>query len=357
MRVLVVHPGPSWSVADVYRGWLRGLDAAGAHVQPFNLDDRLNAFESAHVKNPTTGEFVRAWPDADSVAALAGFGLLAACFQFAPQVVLVVSARMLHTEMYDCIRARGIKVVILHTESPYEDDAQLALAEHADLNLINDPTNAERFAELGPWAYVPHAYDPTVHRPGPSRFDLDVAWIGTAGNTFPGRTRFLEQVDFGDARVGLAGLWEGVEPGHPLHRHLLHPDAPATCVDNDETAELYRGSKMSFNLYRTEGDRTDGAYTTGWAMSPREVELAATGCFFARHRPDEHGGEGDQVLSMLPTFDDPAELGEIIAHYLAHDDTRARLAAEARAAVAERTFEQHARRLLEQIPTNRAAAH
>ena len=71
-------------------------------------------------------------------------------------------------------------------------------------------------------------------------------------------------------------------------------------------------------------------------MSPREVELAATGTFYIRDpRP-----ESDDVLPMLPTLDpsDPASLTDVLRWWLAHDDERLAAAAAARAAVADRTF-------------------
>lgn len=346
MRAIVVHPGPAWSTADVYRGWVGGLRACDVDVRTFNLDARYNVYSSAH--RQVGGDFEPIWPDLQAVAQLVGHDLHSACFQFRPDVVVVISARILHPFFLAKIREHGVKVVIVHTESPYEDVEQLQMAQFADVNLVNDPTNLADFEALGPAAYVPHAYDPHIHHPGPSQWDLDFAWVGTAGNTFPSRTRFFEQVDFGDARVLLAGLWDGVDETSPIHRHLIR-DGVKAMIDNTTTADLYRGTRISANLYRTAGDNTDSSFIGGWAMGPREVELAATGCFFARHSPPDHGGEGDQVLSMLPTFTEPAELTDIIRHYLAHPHKREQLADQARAAVADRTFAAHAARLLEQL--------
>jgi hypothetical protein len=90
-------------------------------------------------------------------------------------------------------------------------------------------------------------------------------------------------------------------------------------------------------------------FAGGWAMGPREVEACATGIFLARHSPVDHGGEGDAVLPMLPTFTEPDELGDIVAHYLAHSDARLEAATAARAAVADRTFEHHAATMLQAL--------
>lgn len=343
MRVLVVHPGPAWATADVYHGWCNGLHAAGAEVRTFNLDSRLDVYSTACRADGTP-----IWPDGHEQVALVAHDLHGATFQFAPDWVLVIAPKLLPVWCYDTLRARRVRVAMLHTESPYLDVEQLVNAEHADLNLINDPTNIDQFREIGPVAYVPHAYDPARHHPGPSKWDADFAWVGTAGATFPSRTRFFEQVTWPTELVVLAGLWDGVTETSPIHRFLRAAGTDGL-MDNNDTVDLYRGTRISANLYRSPGDHTDDTFNAGWAMGPREVELAATGTFFARHSPAGHGGEGDQILGMLPTFTEPDELAEIVAYYLDHDDTRTRLAVEARAAVADRTFEAHARTLITQL--------
>ncbi len=163
------------------------------------------------------------------------------------------------------------------------------------------------------------------------------------GTGFPSRIAFLEAVDFTDIDVALGGMWQHLADDSPLRKFLAHDIGQ--CMDNTETVDAYRSTLMSANLYRREAADGQPANIGGWAMGPREVELAATGCFFAREpRP-----EGDQVLSMLPTFDTPAELGDLIRYYLFHDDLRRLLADKARAAVAGRTFHTHAGTLLSML--------
>ncbi len=70
--------------------------------------------------------------------------------------------------------------------------------------------------------------------------------------------------------------------------------------------------------------------------------MAATGLFFVRDpRP-----EGDEVLHMLPTFDGPEDFADKLRWWLAHDAERVEVAQRARAAIADRTFEATAARLL-----------
>jgi hypothetical protein len=70
--------------------------------------------------------------------------------------------------------------------------------------------------------------------------------------------------------------------------------------------------------------------------------MAATGLFFLR----DPRGEGDEVLPMLPTFSGPEDASEKLKWFLAHEDLRLDAAAKAREAVADRTFEIHAKQLL-----------
>ena len=66
MRALVVHPGPEYSVSDVYRGWCRGLRDVGVEVAEYNLHDRLNFFARAHLRNED-GEFTKALKDDEAI--------------------------------------------------------------------------------------------------------------------------------------------------------------------------------------------------------------------------------------------------------------------------------------------------
>jgi spore maturation protein CgeB len=237
------------------------------------------------------------------------------------------------------MRDRGHKVVLLFSESPYQDDMQLSLAEHADLSLVNDPVNIAAYRQFGPAEYMPHAYRPHVHRPGPAEPELksDFAFVGTG---FKSRVEFFERMDFSGLDVLLAGTWPDLADDSPLRRYLAGGET-VQCTDNEETAAIYRSSRAGINFYRREAE--DAHRGEGWAMGPREVEMAASGLFFLRDpRP-----EGDEVFPMLPTFAGPEDASEQLRWWLAHDREREKAAAAARAAVADRTFEANAKRLLQ----------
>ena len=340
MRWVVAHPGPSYSVHDTYVGWVEALREHGEKVVGFNLDDRL-AFYGQALKQVGENTFAR-FLTTDQSYEMAINGLYSTLYQVRPDVLMVVSGFFLPHRLLDRARRSGTRIVILHTESPYEDERQMALAQYADVNLIDDPTNLESFRQIAAstW-YCPKAYRPTVHRPGPpvAELECDLAFVGTG---FPSRVEFFEAMDLDGLDVMLAGNWPLGEDS-PLYRHLA--GAPEDCLDNEATADVYRSARVGLNLYRREAQRPE--LSAGYAMGPREVEMAACGAFFLRDpRP-----EGDEILGMLPSFTSPAHASELLRHYLDRPDERTALAAKAREAIADRTFANHAAELLRLLDT------
>lgn len=330
----MVRPGPHFSVLDVHLGWFRAFQELGIDVAEFRLDDRLDFFTQAMLEQD--GELRRVFNDEAGIR-LAANGLKEACYDFWPDVVIVTSGFFIPPDVLRVVRSRRHRLVALFTESPYEDDRQVERADLFDVVLVNDPTNLQAFRERQ-WRsyYMPHAYDPGLHRPGPGlpEWACDLAFVGTG---YPSRQEFLAACDLDGLDVRLGGNWP--QAGAWFTDRLVHPDG--YCLDNTETVQLYQSARAGLNLYRKEGS----AGADGWAMGPREVELAATGCFFLREpRP-----ESDRVLSMLPTFSEPDEVRPLLDWWLAHDEQRAETAAAARGAVADRTFTANARRLLDLI--------
>lgn len=361
-RVLLVHPGPDFSVADVYRGWAKALKKLGHTVMTYNTNDlgRLTYYGHSRMpeygkdKCPECGQVpTRQALDADGIMALAMDGMYKELYVFWPDVVFFISAFYMTGPMLQVIRTRRHKIVMLHTESPYQDEEQMLRGQFADLNLLNDPTNLGEWREEleVPAAYMPHAYDPDVHYPAPVRkYDCDFAFIGTLFKT---RAEFFSKMDFTgiDAAFGGSG-WDLAmndypelvtavvdREGHRLVDYLGHP--LDHCVDNSETANVYRTSRVGINFYRRESE--GGQQGKGWAMGPREVEMAACGLFFLRDpRP-----ESDDVFDgILPAFSSPEEASDLLHYWIKHDEGRENAARLARLAVADRTFDANARKAL-----------
>lgn len=333
MRWVVAAPGPAFSVQDVYVGWVEALRGLGQHVIEFNLSERLTFYSSA-LKQVSEHTFTP-YLSADQAYQLAINGLYATLYKARPDVLLVISGFFVPPELLDKARRSGTRTVVAYTEVPYENDRQIPLAQFADVNLLDDPTGIEDYP--GTAVYVPHAYRPSLHTPGPSMPELECD-LGFVGTGFPSRVEFFEAMDLHGLDVLLAGNWTLVEETSKLHPFIAHH--VDECLDNEKTVEVYRSAKVGLNLYRRESQRPE--LSTGWACSPREIEMAACGLFFLRDpRP-----EGDELFPMLPTFTSPEEASALLRWWLAHPDERDKAALGAREAIADRTFTSYAAQLL-----------
>lgn len=352
-RILLVHPGPDFSVADVHRGWEKALKRAGHTVMTYNTNDRLSFYGFARM--PVHGKPAcehcnevptrQAIEGADAIAAMALDGLYRELFLFWPEVIFFVSGFYLTPPMLQVLRTRRIKIVMLHTESPYQDTEQMARGQFADLNLVNDPANLAEWRELDvPAAYMPHAYDPDIHFPDwrPGRYAMDFTFIGTL---FKSRAEFFSQMDFTGIDVAFGGSgWDRTlesdpEFVKPILKYLAHPIDH--CVDNEETAKQYRVAKCGINFYRRESEEAHRG--KGWAMGPREVEMAACGLWFMRDRRPE----SDEVFgSILPAFTGPGDASEILRGAVKNDGIREAAARRAYDRIAARTFDNNARSAL-----------
>lgn len=344
MRWLMVHPGPNFSVADVHNGWAEALRGLGVHVAEYNLDARISFYDAALID---TGIFdgegrpaVRKAMSREQALELAANGILSACYQLWPDVILFTSAFFTPPWILEVLRARGHTIVMLFTETPYQTGQQLEMAKYADYCLLNDPTGIEQYQALCPSVYMPHAYRSTVHYPalpGAAK-EWDLAFIGSG---FPSRVEFFSAMDLAGLKVRLAGPWMGLPPDSPLRDYT--DEDPEGCVDNEDTADVYRDTRTGINFYRRESEADTAGQ--GWAVGPREVELAACGTWFTRDpRP-----ESDELFPMLPAFTSPAEASDQIRWALAHPREREKAAGQAREAIADRTFDNNAKALLRMI--------
>jgi hypothetical protein len=341
MRWLLIHPGPSWSVADVHNGWAEALRGLGEQVEEYPLDAALRFYNGALAE---TGELracgcpgVRKFLDREQAIQLAVDPILSAASRWWPDVILCTSAFFMPPWLLEVLRHHRHKIVMLMTESPYQDDFQLKMAQYADLTLLSDPVNLDAYRELGPAEYMPHSYREKIHYPASpgTAPEYDLSFIGTG---FPSRIRFFSAMDLAGLSVRLSGLWMDLPADSPL-RDWTATDSD-DCIHNDETAAIYRRSRCGINFYRTEAEASHAG--EGWACGPREIEMAAAGLWFARDsRP-----ESDELFPMLPSFASPEEAGDLIRWAVAHPDERAEAAGKARGAVADRTFTEHARQLL-----------
>ena len=199
--------------------------------------------------------------------------------------------------------------------------------------------NISAYRDVGPAEYMPHGYRERVHYPPPfgAEPEYDFAFVGTG---FPSRVRFFDAMNLGGLNVRLGGLWMDLPEDSDLRDWTAVTDDTGDCVDNHEVAAIYRAARTGINFYRRESE--GGHEGEGWAVGPREVEMAACQLWFARDsRP-----ESDELFPMLPAFSSPAEASDQIRWALGHPAEREKATAQAREAVADRTFTEHAKELL-----------
>ena len=341
MRWLACHPGPHFSVADVHVGWCEALGAAGETVIDYPLGDILTWYDSVLLPYGPQ-RFRKALPGEQAVE-LAVDRLCAALYKTRPDVLLATSGFFLSPTLCDVARRDKVKVVLLATEQPYELGRELGLAGHCDVVLLNDPTHLGKFQPVTTARYQPHCYRPAVHCPGPADPAL-VCDLGFVGTGYQSRVNFIERMDLAGLEVRLAGNWQTLNDDSPLRRYIRQ-DSLGDCLDNVDAVNLYRSARVGINLYRREAEHAELA--DGWAIGPREVEMAAIGLPFVRDpRP-----EGDHLFPMLPTFSTPAEAADQVRWFLAHPAERSTAAAKAREAVADRTFDNAAAALLRLLDT------
>lgn len=340
MRWLACQPGPNFSVHDVHIGWVGALQAAGEHVIDYPLGPALTFYDS--VLLPTGSGAVHKALSGEQATSLAADRLCGALWKTRPDVLLLTSGFFLPPELLQVARRDGVTVVLIATEQPYELTRELDLARHADVVLLNDPTTLTHFSSVTTAWYQPHCYRPSVHNPGPADPHLacDLAFVGTG---FESRIHFLEAMDLDGLDVLLAGNWQALDDDSPLRRFVAH--GLDECLDNTSTVEVYRSQRVGLNLYRREAERPD--LSAGWAIGPREVELAATGAFFLR----DPRGEGDELFPELPTFTSPEQASDQLRWWLNEPDRRQAAGLKAREAVADRTFDTAAARLLRHLET------
>ena len=338
MRWLACAPGPAYSVQDCHNGWVEALRNAGEKVLDYPLGDWITFFGAAQI--PAGTGVHRPVFTADQAYEAAADRLAAALWKTRPDVLFLTSGFFLPLPLLDTARRDGVKIVLLCTEQPYELSRELELAEHSDIAMLTDPTTLARFTEVCTAVHQPHCYRPTVHHPGPAdpTLEADLAFVGTG---FPSRVEFFEAMALDGLDVMLAGNWQDLPEESPLRGFVT--GGREECLDNTKTAAVYRSMRVGLNLYRREAEAED--LVQGWAVGPREIEMAACGGYFVRDsRP-----EGDALFPSLPVFRSAEEAGELVRWALAHPQARADAAAKAQEAVQDRTFDNAAARLLRLI--------
>lgn len=341
-KLLLVHPGASFSTHDVHVGYRDALRKIGVQVIEYRLDERIDAW-GAFLQHQYRKKKIGSAPP-EEILHRAGMDIVPQAIWHGVDGVLIISGMYLRETAMVLLRKAGIPTAILLSESPYDDAAQAQYGRWADVVFTNERSSVPYLSQFcRSVTYLPHAYDPARHRPDlPVDDDVpahDVVFVGTG---FRERRDLLKAVDWTGIDLGLYGQWD--------HPGKLKPFVRGGVVDNERAALLYRKAKIGLNLYRTSkgwdgSDHIDHAES----LNPRAVELAACGVFTI----SDHRAEVEEVFGpWVPTFHDAAELSTLIRVYLQGARGRQEIALQLPSKVAPLTFEARARDV---VTTLRAA--
>ena len=338
MKILLVHPGASWSTSDVLDGLRYGLETHGAKIIDYRLDARIaraskwlrSAWLAARKTDPNFEK-----PNSADIFYQAGAEAVLVALRHQVDVVLIVSAMYLHPDVIILMKRAGLNVVVLFTESPYDVEKEVRVAKLVDGCWTNERSSVDAFRAVNPRAgYIAHAWHPLRHKPGQHEGDLampshDVVFVGSP---FRERVEWFASIDWTGIDLAIYGQWF---PKHVPSR--LRPYLRGGTIDNRVAAALYRRSKIGLNLYRTSQGWGKDAPSIEHAesMNPRAYELAACGAFHISSYREE---VGEVFGDLVPTFTHPTQASALIRQWLADAPGRARAAAELPARVAEMSW-------------------
>lgn len=348
LKILLCHPGASFSVSDVYNGLCKALKAQGHEVIEYRLDGRIDSmggwldyqWRKAGKPDPRP-----TWADK---LYLSGVPLFERALRTLPDWVVVVSAMYVHPDLLVLLKRLGVPTAYVFTESPYDLDKELKVAPLANVIFTNERSCVDAFRAVQPHSYyLPHAYDPEVHRPDVEIPDdtprHDVVFVGTG---FQERIDILSAVDWEGIDLGLYGTWGLLGSRHQLRR-FVRSDA----IPNKRATELYRAARIGLNLYRTS--RGYGRFVPriqhAESMNPRAYELAACGVYqISDWRAEALELFGDTCVGTARTASD---MGKLIRAALNHDTFRQNMAQHALEAVTPHTFAARAQQLTDTLST------
>lgn len=348
MKLFCIHPGATFSTADVHNGIVRGLEKQGHEVLRYNLDGRIyqsGAWLQWCYRQAKKGGVQTDKPNPGDVLYHACGDAILKALHHECEWVIIFSAMYFPKYIIKAMKRAGLKVGIVLTESPYDDALQAEIISIADIAWTHERTSVD-FLKLGNpnTKYLPHAFDAEIHDVfAKIYFEVpshDVVFVGTG---FQERIDLLSATDWNGIDFGLYGSWTLLGARSKLRRQLK-----GTEIENKATAALYRAAKIGLNIYRTS--KGFGRYTEkverAESISLRAYELAACGLFYLT----DYRKEAEEVFGgLVPVYRNASELRELINMYLEDEDERNRIASLLPKAVEGHTWDARAAQVVEDI--------
>jgi len=246
---------------------------------------------------------------------------------FNPDLLFVVHGRKFSTQFRSEIPSRKSAVWLL--DEPYEVDDTSKFSSRFEATFVNDPSTLHRHRNAH---YLPVCYDPQVHTYGAC--DERPYSLGFIGGANPMRERALSQLAHHDLlSYVVGGPWR--DPS--LMKLCPSPNIPA-----EETANLYRRTRIVLNVFRTVHHYNSSGILPV-SMNPRIYEALQCGALVI----SEHRTEIDSICPELPTFRNMEEMEYQVERFLNDADLFARVRKACIRRLARHTYAQRLRCVLE----------
>ena len=338
MKLLAVHPGASYATGDVFHGYARALVAQGHDVKHYDLCARLDEAVTFYRWRSRRRGAALTWEEALTKAAM---DVVPQALYHLPDWVLIFSGMYFHPDFFVLLKRAGMRVALVASESPYDDEQHAKIAPHVDLVFTNERTSVATLRRHNPNThYLAHAYDPErSNADAPIPADIprhDVLFIGTL---FEERIALLGAVDWDGIDFAIYGSTKLLPSRHRLRRYVR-----GDVVDNARAQQMYRAARINLNPYRTSVGYGIGVahIERAESLNPRALELAACGAF---QLSDDRAEVWEVFQGSVPMYTDAHALERMVRAFLRRDISRATLAEESREDVAHHTYAARAAQL------------
>jgi hypothetical protein len=221
--------------------------------------------------------------------------------QFDPDLLLVVHGRRFVQRWGTAFETRRSAVWLL--DEPYEVDDTATFSSRFTHVFVNDAATIGRHTNA---IYLPVCHDPSTHYPGTDTPRYDVGFVGGAN---PTRERLLGAL----ARQGLLSY----VVGGPWHDPNVNRLSLSRNVPPEETAELYRSTRIVVNVFR-DLHHFNRDRLAGRSLNPRIYEALACGALVV----SEARPELEELVPELPVFRTEQELVAVVERLLSDEALR-----------------------------------
>lgn len=324
MRILFVWSSAEFSTWDVARGYRAALERQGKHeIRDYKLYARMKYHVDA--LGPERSQNV------NLVCRVASENIVVEAMKHRAELVFIISGMGLHPDAIWLLKQASIPTIVLFTESPYNDEQQQEFAAvYPEMKCFtNERISAQKYG----WRYVPHSFDPEIHKPLKKKVQYDVLMIGTFWRE---RIALLEKINWKGINLKLMGTWVAppLPENSPLFQHYEE-----VCVHNKDVPPYYAAASICLNPHR--------AHPTAESLNPRAYELAACGAFqLTEGRKELYDVFGEPGNCKVQTFTSPEHLEHQIHYWLDHTTERRALARAARKRVQSCTFDKRLETIL-----------